>query len=155
MSYTVSLLSGCWGCAVVAGAGGAGSLFCCIFQPVWPADAAVSCLHRGLPEAICTRWVTPPSSGPPAPWARLKLFKKGLDCTVDVEVLKRALRELVEREPAFFRDLVLEALRSDGGAAEALLDLFTKHPEARLKLAQAVAGSLAVPLNVATKAEEP
>jgi len=34
-------------------------------------------------------------------------------------------RELVEREPAFFRDLVLEALRSDGGAAEALLDLFT------------------------------
>jgi hypothetical protein len=70
---------------------------------------------------------------------------------VDVEVLKRALRELVEREPAFFRDLMLDALRSDGGAAEALLDLFTKHPEARLKLAQAVAGSIAVPLNVATK----
>ena len=63
---------------------------------------------------------------------------------MDVEVLKRALRELVEREPVFFRDLVLEALRSDGGAAEALLDLFTKHPEARLN---------AVPLNVATKAE--
>jgi hypothetical protein len=74
---------------------------------------------------------------------------------VDVELLKRALRELVEREPAFFRDLVLKALRSDGGAAEALLDLFTKHPEARLKLAQAAAGSFAVPLNVATKAEEP
>jgi len=70
---------------------------------------------------------------------------------VDVEVLKRALRELVEREPAFFRDLMLDALRSDGGAAKALLDLFTKHPEARLKLAQAVAGSIAVPLNVATK----
>ncbi|MEM4650414.1 hypothetical protein [Pyrobaculum aerophilum] len=70
---------------------------------------------------------------------------------MDVEILKRALRELVEREPAFFRDLVLEALRSDGGAAEALLDLFTKHPEARLKLAQVVAGSIAVPLNVATK----
>jgi len=48
---------------------------------------------------------------------------------VDVEVLKRALRELVEREPSFLRDLVLEALRSDGGAAETLLDLFTKHPE--------------------------
>jgi hypothetical protein len=35
--------------------------------------------------------------------------------------------------------------------AEALLELFTKHPEARLRLAQAVAGSIAVPLNVATK----
>jgi hypothetical protein len=81
----------------------------------------------------------------------LKLFKKGVDYTVDVEVLKRALRELVEGEPAFFRDLVLEALRSDGGATEALLDLFTKRPEARLKLAQVVAGSFAVPLNVATK----
>jgi hypothetical protein len=70
---------------------------------------------------------------------------------VDVEILKRALRELVEREPAFFRDLMLDALRSDGRAADALLELFTKHPEARLKLAQAVAGSIAVPLNVATK----
>ncbi len=69
---------------------------------------------------------------------------------MDVEILKRALRELVERESAFFRDLVLEALRADGGAAEALLDLFTKHPEAKLRLAQAVAGSTAVPLNVAT-----
>jgi len=81
----------------------------------------------------------------------LKLFKKGLDYTVDVEVLKRALRELVEREPIFFRDLFLEALRSDGRIAEALLDLFTKHPEAKLRLAQAVAGSIAVSLNVATK----
>jgi hypothetical protein len=70
---------------------------------------------------------------------------------VDVEVLKRALRELVEREPSFLRDLVLEALRSDGGAADALLDLFTRHPEAKLKLAQAVAGAVAIPLNVATK----
>ncbi|MCC6036506.1 MAG: hypothetical protein LM559_05580 [Pyrobaculum sp.] len=70
---------------------------------------------------------------------------------MDVEILKRALRELVEREPSFLRDLMLDALRSDGGAAEALLDLLTKHPEARLKLAQAVAGSIAVPLNVATK----
>jgi hypothetical protein len=70
---------------------------------------------------------------------------------VDVEILKRALRELVEREPTFFRDLFIEALRSDGGAADALLELITKHPEARLKLAQVVAGSIAVPLNVATK----
>jgi hypothetical protein len=70
---------------------------------------------------------------------------------VDVEILKRALRELVEREPTFFRDLFLEALRSDGRIAEALLDLFTKHPEAKLRLAQAVAESVAIPLNVATK----
>lgn len=75
----------------------------------------------------------------------------GKHYTVDVEVLKRALRELVEREPIFFRDLFLEALRADGRIAEALLDLLTKHPEAKLRLAQAVAGSIAVPLNVATK----
>jgi hypothetical protein len=81
----------------------------------------------------------------------LKLFKKGLDYTVNVEFLKRALRELVEREPIFFRDLFLEALRVDGRIAEALLDLLTKHPEARLKLAQAVAETVAIPLNVATK----
>jgi hypothetical protein len=70
---------------------------------------------------------------------------------VDVELLKKALRELVEREPTFFRDLFLESLRADGRVAEALLDLFTKHPEAKLRLAQAVAESVAIPLNVATK----
>ncbi len=70
---------------------------------------------------------------------------------MDVELLKRALKELVEREPTFFRDLFLDALRSDGGAADALLELITEHPEARLRLAQVVAGSIAVPLNVATK----
>ena len=69
---------------------------------------------------------------------------------MDVELLKKALRELVERE-SFLRDLVLEALRVDGRIAEALLDLFTKHPEAKLRLAQAVAESVAIPLNVATK----
>jgi len=81
----------------------------------------------------------------------LKFFKMGLGYTVDVEVLKRALRELVEKEPIFFRDLFLDALRADGRVAETLLDLLTKHPEAKLKLAQVVAGSIAVPLNVATK----
>jgi len=70
---------------------------------------------------------------------------------VDVEILKRALRELVEREPTFFRDLFLDALRVDGRVAEALLDLLTKHPETKLRLAQAVAESVAIPLNVATK----
>ena len=69
---------------------------------------------------------------------------------MDVESLKRALRELVEREPAFFRDLMVEALRSDGRAAEAILELITKYPEAKLRLAQAVAETVAVPLNVAT-----
>ncbi|MFZ8837912.1 MAG: hypothetical protein ACO2PM_03070 [Pyrobaculum sp.] len=74
---------------------------------------------------------------------------------MDLEILKRALRDLVEREPSFLRDLFLDALRSDGRAADVFLELFTKHPEARLRLAQVVAGSIAVPLNVATKAEEP
>jgi hypothetical protein len=74
---------------------------------------------------------------------------------VDVELLKRALRELVEKEPTFFRDLFLDALRSDGRVVDVFLELITKHPEARLKLTQAVAGSIAVPLNVVTKAEEP
>ena len=69
--------------------------------------------------------------------------------------MKKASRELAEREPSFLRDLFLDALRSDGRVADVLLELFTKHPEARLKLAQAVAGSFAVPLNVAIKAEEP
>jgi len=81
----------------------------------------------------------------------LKFFKMGLGYTVDVEVLKRALRELVEREPVFFRDLFLEALRADGRVAEALLELITRHPEAKLKLAQAVAETVTIPLNVATK----
>ena len=70
---------------------------------------------------------------------------------MDVKVLKRALRELVEKEPAFLRDLMLDVLMVDGRVAEALLDLFTKHPEAKLRLAQAVAGAVAISLNVVTK----
>ena len=65
-------------------------------------------------------------------------------------MLKKALGELVERE-SFLRDLFLDALRSDGRIADVLLELFIKHPEARLKLVQVVAGSFAVSLNVATK----
>ncbi len=152
----MSLLGGVLLAAAVAGValslrapGVRGSVICCTFPPVRPADAAVSCLRRGLPEAVYTRYVAP--RRPAAPWARLKLFKKGKHFTVDVEVLKRALRELVEREPSFLRDLMLDVLRSDGGAAETLLELLTRHPETKLKLAQVVAGSIAVPLNVATK----
>jgi hypothetical protein len=78
-------------------------------------------------------------------------FKNGRGYTMDVEVLKRALRELVEKEPAFLRDLMLDVLMVDGRVAEALLDLFTKHPEAKLRLAQAVAGAVAISLNVVTK----
>jgi hypothetical protein len=70
---------------------------------------------------------------------------------MDVEVLKRALRELVEKEPAFLRDLMLDVLMVDGRVAEALLDLFTKHPETKLRLAQAVAGAVAISLKVVTK----
>jgi hypothetical protein len=44
------------------------------------------------------------------------------------KLLKRALRELVEKELTFLRDLMLDALRADGGAAEVLLDLLTKQP---------------------------
>ncbi len=41
---------------------------------------------------------------------------------MDVEVLKRALREPVEQEPSFLRDLFRDALRYDGRAADALLE---------------------------------
>ena len=84
-SYIVSLLGGVLlaaavagvaGCAVVAGAGGGGSVICCTFLPVRPADAAVSCLRRGLPEAVYTRQVAPHSSSPPAPWAPALSFLK-------------------------------------------------------------------------------
>ena len=68
-----------------------------------------------------------------------------------MEILKRALRELVEKEPTFFRDILLEALRGDGRAAEILAELLTKHPEARTKLARTIAATITIPLNVATK----
>jgi hypothetical protein len=74
---------------------------------------------------------------------------------VDVELLKKASRELVERESSFLRDLFLDVLRADGCVADVLLELFTKHSEAKLRLAQVVAESFTAPLNVATKAEEP
>jgi hypothetical protein len=74
----MSLLSGgCGGgCAVVAGAGVAGFSVLLYLSAVWPADAAVSCLRRGLPEAVYTRQATPHSSGPPAPWASALSFLK-------------------------------------------------------------------------------
>jgi hypothetical protein len=54
------------------------------------------------------------------------------------------------RGSRLFSEISLDALRSDGCVVDVLLGLFTKHPEARLKLAQAVAGSFAVSLNVTT-----
>jgi len=46
---------------------------------------------------------------------------------VDVEVFKRVLREVASSDPAFIRDVFLDALK-------AIVDLITKNPEARLRL---------------------
>jgi len=58
----VPLLGGVLLAAAVAGValslrapGVRGSVICCIFPPVRPADAAVYCLRRDLPEAVYTR----------------------------------------------------------------------------------------------------
>jgi len=81
LSYTVPLLGGVLLAAAVAGValslrapGVLGSVICCTFLPVRPADAAVSCLRRGLPEAVYTRQVAP--RRPPAPWPALSFLKK-------------------------------------------------------------------------------
>ena len=70
----MSLLGGVLLAAAVAGValslrapGVRGSVICCTFPPVRPGDAAVSCLRRGLPEAVYTRQVAPHSSTPLAP----------------------------------------------------------------------------------------
>jgi len=70
---------------------------------------------------------------------------------VDVETVKRILREIATSDPAFIRDLFLDALRSDGRVIEAITELLTKNPEAKLRLAETIAGVITVPLNVATK----
>ncbi len=70
---------------------------------------------------------------------------------VDVEVFKRVLREVASSDPAFIRDVFIDALRGDGKAVEAIVDLITKNPEARLRLAEAIASAITVPLNVVTR----
>jgi len=70
---------------------------------------------------------------------------------VDVETIKRILREIATSDPAFIRDLFLDALKSDGKVIEAITELLTKNPEAKLRLAETIAGVITVPLNVATK----
>ncbi len=70
---------------------------------------------------------------------------------MDVETVKRILREIATSDPAFIRDLFLDALRSDGRVIEAITELLTKNPEAKLRLAETIAGVITVPLNVATK----
>jgi len=70
---------------------------------------------------------------------------------VDVEAVKRILREIATSDPAFIRDLFLDALRSDGRVIEAITELLTKNPEAKLRLAETIAGVITLPLNVATK----
>ncbi|MGC8973453.1 MAG: hypothetical protein ACP5KY_04525 [Thermoproteus sp.] len=70
---------------------------------------------------------------------------------MEIADLKRLLRELAREDPAFLRDLFLEALRGDGRSAAELLDLMLRHEEVRLKLAKSLLGEVAIPLNVATK----
>jgi len=70
---------------------------------------------------------------------------------VDVEAVKRILREIATSDPAFIRDLFLDALRSDGRVIEAITELLIKNPEAKLRLAETIAGVITLPLNVATK----
>ncbi|MFP3310987.1 MAG: hypothetical protein RXO26_04095 [Caldivirga sp.] len=70
---------------------------------------------------------------------------------MDVETIKRILREIATSDPAFIRDLFLDALKSDGRVIEAITELLTKNPEAKLRLAETIAGVITVPLNVATK----
>ena len=53
---------------------------------------------------------------------------------VDVEVFKRVLREVASSDPAFIRDVFIDALRGDGKAVEAIVDLIARNPEARLRL---------------------
>jgi len=65
--------------------------------------------------------------------------------------LKRVLKDVVTSDPAFVRDIVLEAIRGDGRVIEAIIDLIARSPEARLRLAETVAGVITIPLNVATK----
>ena len=65
--------------------------------------------------------------------------------------MKRVLKDVVTSDPAFVRDIVLEAIRGDGRVIEAIIDLIARSPEARLRLAETVAGVITIPLNVATK----
>jgi len=65
--------------------------------------------------------------------------------------LKRVLKDVVTSDPAFVRDIVLEAIRGDGRVIEAIIDLIARSPEARLRLAETVAGVITIPLNVTTK----
>ncbi|AET32240.1 hypothetical protein [Pyrobaculum ferrireducens] len=70
---------------------------------------------------------------------------------MDVAELKRLLAAIARDEPQFLRDLFMAALRSDGRSAAELVDLLISHEEVRLKLAKALIGEVAIPLNVATK----
>ena len=65
--------------------------------------------------------------------------------------MKRVLKDVVTSDPAFVRDIVLEAIRGDGRVIEAIIDLIARSPEARLRLAETVAGVITIPLNVTTK----
>jgi hypothetical protein len=63
-----------------------------------------------------------------------------------VEAVKKALEELAEKEPEALRRAVLRAL-----SAEDLAKLIASSEGARRTLAEAIAGAIAIPLNVATR----
>ncbi|MFB6491504.1 MAG: hypothetical protein TU35_009805, partial [Thermoproteus sp. AZ2] len=63
-----------------------------------------------------------------------------------MEAFKKALEELAEKEPEALRKAVLRAL-----SAEDLAKLIASSEGARRTLAEAIAGAIAIPLNLATK----
>ncbi len=68
-----------------------------------------------------------------------------------MEVVKRGLRELAEREPQFLRELLVELLKADGGLAAAVVEAALRDEAARARLAAAIAATIAIPLNTATR----
>ncbi len=68
-----------------------------------------------------------------------------------MEVVKRGLRELAEREPQFLRELLVELLKADGGLAAAVVEAALRDETARARLAAAIAATIAIPLNTATR----
>lgn len=67
---------------------------------------------------------------------------------MDVETLKKLLSELVEKEPEYFRTLIL---KGDGKLIREIFREALKDEGIRLEIARAVAGTIAIPINVATK----
>ncbi|MEM3995460.1 MAG: hypothetical protein QXP31_00175 [Pyrobaculum sp.] len=65
-----------------------------------------------------------------------------------MEELKELLRRLAKEEKQFLREVIVEAFKGDG---RELAQIILSSEEARIALAKAIAGEVAIPLNVATK----